>query len=104
MVEITGMTIKEAHEGLSSKKFSAKELVGDTLKRIDKEDKGIRAYLHVNESGALETASTVDKDISSGNEIYPLAGIPVAVKDNILVMGIQATAGSQILKDYVASY
>ena len=104
MVEITGMTIKEAHEGLSSKKFSAKELVGDTLKRIDKEDKGIRAYLHVNESGALETASTVDKDISAGNEIDPLAGIPVAVKDNILVMGIQATAGSQILKDYVASY
>jgi len=104
MVEITGMTIKEAHEGLSNKKFSAKELVGDTLKRIDKEDKGIRAYLHVNESGALETASTVDKDISAGNEIDPLAGIPVAVKDNILVMGIQATAGSQILKDYVASY
>ena len=98
------MTIKEAHEGLTNKKFSATELTEEILKKIDRDDKDIHAYLKVDEEGSLNTAKLVDRNISEGVDIDPLAGIPVAIKDNILVKGQQATAASQILKDYIASY
>src|SRR3989344_849638 len=98
------MTIKEAHEGLTNKKFSAPELTEEILKKIDRNDKDIHAYLKVDEEGSLNTAKLVDRNISEGVDIDPLAGIPVAIKDNILVKGQQATAASQILKDYIASY
>jgi len=99
------LTIKETHQGLLEKKFSATELTKLFLGRIKEIDKDISAYLTVSEKSALSQAKEIDDLIANNGKNLPvLAGIPFAVKDNILVKGIKATCGSKILKDYVAPY
>ncbi|MDP1629069.1 MAG: Asp-tRNA(Asn)/Glu-tRNA(Gln) amidotransferase subunit GatA, partial [bacterium] len=67
-------------------------------------DKEIHAYLSVFEERAIREAERIQKKILRGEKIGVLAGIPCSIKDNILFKGEIATAGSKILKDYIASY
>lgn len=103
-MELTDLTIKDAHEGLRGKKFSAVELVGAYLDKIENEDKNIFAFLSVARESALAQAKAVDQKIEQGADLPPLAGIPMAIKDNILVDGLKCTSASKILENYVASY
>lgn len=98
------LTIKETQKGLREKKFSAHELAEGFFKEIETKNKKINAYLATDKDGALEVASEVDVALAKGDDPGPMAGIPIGVKDNILIEGLTATAGSQILKDYIASY
>jgi aspartyl-tRNA(Asn)/glutamyl-tRNA(Gln) amidotransferase subunit A len=104
MINILGFTIKEAHRGLEEKKFSARELTNEFIKKIESDDENIGAYLSVNKERALKEAYDADELISKNKEFCLLTGIPLAIKDNILCQGEKATAGSQILKDYIAPY
>lgn len=101
---IENLTIKKAHQGLRSKKFSAVELIEATLLQIKKQDKDIRAYLTLDDERALSQAKRIDNKIGNNEEIGPLSGLPVAVKDIILTQGIRTTAGSKILENYIAPY
>ncbi len=98
------MTVKEIHRGLIKKEFSALELCKVYLAKIKKEDKKINAFLNVSEELALSQAKEVDTLISQKRKIPFLAGVPCAVKDNILIEGASCTAGSKILENYIASY
>jgi aspartyl-tRNA(Asn)/glutamyl-tRNA(Gln) amidotransferase subunit A len=98
------MTIKEVHEGLVKKEFSALELCRDYLAKVKKENKKINAFLDVSEKLAHSQAKEIDTLISRKREIPFLAGVPCAIKDNILVEGIPCTAGSKILENYIAPY
>ncbi len=98
------LSIVQAHDGLLKKKFSALELAKAFLDRIKTEDKKISAFLTVTEDLALSQAKRVDDLISVGEDIPLLAGIPLAVKDNILIEGIKTTCASKILEDYIAPY
>ncbi|MEA3272169.1 MAG: Asp-tRNA(Asn)/Glu-tRNA(Gln) amidotransferase subunit GatA [Patescibacteria group bacterium] len=98
------LTIKEAHKGLVSKKFSSVDLTKACLDQIKSLDKKINAFITVTEDLALEQAKKVDKKIKSGGKLKPLEGIPMALKDNILVKDAKCTAGSKILENYIASY
>jgi len=98
------MTVKEVHQGLIRKEFSALELCRVYLARIKKENKKINAFLDVSEALALSQAKEIDTLISQKKETPFLAGVPCAIKDNILVEGISCTAGSKILENYVAPY
>lgn len=98
------LTIKEAHEGLKKKKFTSVELTKACLDQIKKLDKEINAFITVTEDLALEQAKKVDKKIKDGKDIGLLEGIPMALKDNILVKDVLCTAGSKILENYVATY
>lgn len=104
MIDVTGLTIKEAHKGLTSKRFSARELMEELYSQIEKDDGRLHAYISIDKDGALETAVRLDAEIAKGDDPGALAGIPLAVKDNILIKGLPATAGSQILKGYTAVY
>jgi len=101
---LKGLTIKKLHEDLVSKKISALEITQAFFEKIKKEDKEIDAYLSLNEENAIKQAEMVDIEIAKGNEIADLAGIPLAIKDNILIKGLKTTAASKILENYVASY
>ncbi len=103
-MDLTSLTIKQVHQGLLEKKFSVLELTKLYLKKIKKEDKQINAFLDICEDKALEQAKETDKMIALKKEIPLLAGVLFGVKDNILVEGVQATAGSRILKNYIAPY
>lgn len=98
------MTIKEAHEGLLGKKYSAADLAGAYLDKIEKENKGIFAFLSLAREAAIKKAREVDEKIKKGEEISALAGIPMAIKDNIMVDGLKCTSASKILDNYVAPY
>ena len=97
-------TISDARDGLMKKRFSCAELTKGYLNKIKKENKALNDFLNLTQDLALEQAEKVDNKISRREKVGPLEGIPIAVKDNILVEGYKATAGSKILKDYIAPY
>ncbi|MFA5248974.1 MAG: Asp-tRNA(Asn)/Glu-tRNA(Gln) amidotransferase subunit GatA [Candidatus Paceibacterota bacterium] len=98
-------SIEQLHQGLVNKDFSAVELAEFFLAKIKKEDQKINAFITVTEDLALKQAKLADELIAKGNEEVPmLAGIPCAIKDNILVDGIKCTSGTKILENYVAPY
>ncbi len=104
IVELNKLTIKQAHQGLKKKEFSAVELTEAVLNRIKKRNKEINAYLTITEEFALNQAKRVDNKISNKEKIGILEGVPLAVKDAILVEGIRCTNASKILENYIAPY
>ena len=97
-------TLAQFSSGLRQKKFSAREITQACLDNISARDKNIGAFLAVYADSALQNAVGVDEMIARGEKLHPLAGAPVAIKDNMLVKGEITTAGSQILRNYRASY
>jgi len=97
------LTIKKINEGLKKKKFSAVELAKEYLKRIKKEDKKICSFVTITEDLALKQAKEADGLIKKDNN-FPLLGVPIAIKDNILIKGEKCTCSSKILEDYTAPY
>ncbi|MBI2356238.1 MAG: Asp-tRNA(Asn)/Glu-tRNA(Gln) amidotransferase subunit GatA [Candidatus Doudnabacteria bacterium] len=102
-MDLTELTITQAAQGLLRKQFSAVELAKAHLERIKSLEPKLHAFLHVAEQNALADAATADDLIAQGKN-FPLTGIPYAVKDNILVSGMPATAASKILQNFVAPY
>ena len=103
-MNLTKLTITQAHEGLKRKKFSALELCKAYLDRIKEKEKEVAAFLTVNEDLALSQAKEVDDLILAGKKISSLTAVPSAIKDIILVEGVRCTAGSKILENYIAPY
>ncbi len=98
------MTIPEFHKKLKSKKITAREATYSLLEKIKKENKKLNAYLEIFEKDALKTATEVDRRIAEGEEPGILWGVPLAIKDNILIKGRVASSASKILQNYTASY
>jgi aspartyl-tRNA(Asn)/glutamyl-tRNA(Gln) amidotransferase subunit A len=82
----------------------AEKIVEECLSEIAGRDGRIRAFLHVDREGALEAARAVDRKAAAGEDPGPLAGVPVALKDNIHAEGLPTTCGSKILEGYRAPY
>ncbi|OLT45955.1 Asp-tRNA(Asn)/Glu-tRNA(Gln) amidotransferase subunit GatA [Cellulosimicrobium sp. CUA-896] len=74
------------------------------LDRIAAVDGAVNAFLHVNADDALATARDVDARRAAGEELHPLAGVPIAVKDVVVTRGMPTTAGSRILEGWVPPY
>lgn len=104
MVHLHDLTIKKFHEGLIKKEFSAFEIVKEFFDYLGSADKKIDAYLSLAKDEALAQAEKADLALAKGEPVGELTGVPLAVKDNILIEGQPATAASEILENYVASY
>lgn len=100
--DFKNLTIGKALKGLSSKEFSSRELAEHATSVIKEKDQDVHAFLEVFDDLLLE-ADIADKAIGKG-ENGALLGIPLAVKDNILIKGKKASAGSKILDGYTATY
>jgi len=96
--------ISETHKGLIKKEFSCLELTKSYLDKIKKENKKYNTFINLTEKLAIGQAKKVDDKIASREKIKLLEGIPISIKDNILVEGYKATAGSKILENYTAVY
>ncbi|HPZ43899.1 MAG TPA: Asp-tRNA(Asn)/Glu-tRNA(Gln) amidotransferase subunit GatA [Bacillota bacterium] len=97
-------TAHELHNLLLNKEISAEELNLAIFDRIESVEDKIAAYITLTREKALEQARAVDQQIKNGERIPPLAGIPVAVKDNICTDGILTTAASRMLAGFVPPY
>lgn len=102
-MDLYSLTIEQAHDGLRNKEFSSRELTEAYLERSKRLDKDIHAYITLLEDAALRQADVADAMIASGT-MTELTGIPLAIKDNILVNGVTCTSGSKILENYVSTY
>ncbi len=102
-MNLKDLTIKSFHEGLVNKEFSASEITAKFFSNIDKNDKNIGAYLLLEEKAALLEAKIIDTE-NNKEKLPLLAGVPLAIKDNILLKGVKTTAASKILENYIASY
>ncbi len=98
------LTIKKFREGFLNKEFSSLEVVKDTFKRIEEKDDDLKAYISLDKDLAYEQAEKADLALAENKNISLIEGLPIALKDNILLKGMKTTAASQILKDYKASY
>lgn len=101
---ISRLTIHELHELLVKKEISAVELTREHLERIQTLDGDVKAYITVTDQLALEQAKAVDAKISAGETIGMLAGIPMAVKDNMCTKGINTTCASKMLDGFRPQY
>lgn len=97
-------TIHELHEKLINKEISSVELTKQFIAHRDKVEADVHAFLSTTDEEALKQAAAVDAKIAAGEEISMLAGIPVAIKDNICVKGQKCTAASKMLEDWVSPY
>lgn len=103
-MDVATLTIKGAHESLKRGDFSARELAQAHLKKVEEKDKDVHAYIEVFDD-VLHQADVADRRLKEEGEDAPsLLGIPLAMKDNILIKGRKATAGSKILEGYEATY
>jgi aspartyl-tRNA(Asn)/glutamyl-tRNA(Gln) amidotransferase subunit A len=102
-MDLKNLTIKKARELLDKGEISAVELASQYLGAIDSKNKELNAFLSINPERALSEAREADKRIKN-NQAGVLTGIPLAIKDNILVKGDKCTAGSKILENFTAPY
>ncbi len=103
-VTVSRLTIHELHDLLVNKEISATELTQEHLNRIQALDGDVNAYITVTGDLALEQAKAVDAKIAAGETIGALAGIPMAVKDNMCTEGINTTCASKMLEDFKPQY
>ncbi|MEY4747209.1 MAG: hypothetical protein RLZZ416_258 [Candidatus Parcubacteria bacterium] len=102
-MDLSRLTIAAARRSLDAKEYSALELTNAYLDAIAEKDVEIRAYLEVWADSARAEAKAADAMIASATS-RPLTGIPLAIKDNILIEGRIASAASKMLENYRASY
>ncbi len=102
MIDLKNLTIKKAHESLLKGEYTSVDLVNTYLEQIKKTDGDIHAYLEIY-SDVIEQAKKADEIIKNGKAGL-LTGIPIAIKDNILIKGRIATSASKMLENYTATY
>jgi aspartyl-tRNA(Asn)/glutamyl-tRNA(Gln) amidotransferase subunit A len=104
MSELTTKTAAELAGLVASGEVSAVEVTRAHLDRIAAVDDRVHAFLHVDADGALAAARAVDERRAAGEQLGPLAGVPVAIKDVICTKGVPTTAASKILEGWRPPY
>lgn len=103
-LEIREMTALELGEKIKKRKISCAEAASAYIDAVKGEDQAINAYITIMEEAAMIHAEAVQKRIDAGEDLSPLAGVPVAVKDNICTKGTRTTAGSRMLENFIPPY
>ncbi len=104
MSDLTRLSAAALAERLDAGDVSSVEATRAHLDRIAAVDGAVHAFLHVSADTALATAAEVDARRAAGEQLHPLAGVPIAVKDVVVTEGLPTTAGSRILEGWVPPY
>ena len=103
-MEIYEMTAFETAEKIKNKEITAMDAVESVAKAVESKDKTYNCYTSFDKEIALEQAKQVQKRIDSGELVSPLAGVPIAIKDNICTKGQLTTCSSKILYNFKPPY
>ena len=102
--EIQYLSAQELAKLVATKELSAKELVDTTYNNIEHIDEKIQAFNSLSKDLAYSIAEQVDKKIKNNETLPPLAGVPIAVKDNMCIKNVLTTCSSKILESFSAPY
>lgn len=105
-MQFSHMTIDEIQAGLRAGEFSAHEVAQVSLQHIESADASVNAFLETTAELAMQAAARIDDAIAAGtfDQLGPLAGVPVAFKDNMNLKGTHTTCASRMLESYVSPY
>ncbi len=104
MADLIRLPAADLARALTAGEVSSVEVTQAPLDRIDAVDPAVHAFLHVSGDEALGTARAVDQARAAGDDLHPLAGVPIAVKDVVVTRGQPTTAGSRILEGWIPPY
>jgi aspartyl-tRNA(Asn)/glutamyl-tRNA(Gln) amidotransferase subunit A len=104
MSELVGATIEQIHKLIAGKQVKAREVAQAHLKHIEATESKVQAFITLTPELALQQADAVDAMVAAGQAPPVMAGIPVALKDNMCVAGIETTCGSKILQQFRPPY
>lgn len=104
MKSICEMTAEEIGKAYREKTLTVPEVVEAFLDNIEKEDEKIKAYITVCKEEALKKADEVQAMFDAEKEMGALAGIPIAIKDNICTKGVRTTCASKMLENFIPPY
>ncbi|MFN9858196.1 MAG: amidase, partial [Pseudanabaena sp.] len=96
--------IAQIRQTLINKERSATEVAQEYLDRIDRLEPKLHSFVTVTPEVAIAQAKVIDAAIAAGEELPPLAGIPLGMKDNMCVKGMPTTCGSNMLRNFVPPY
>lgn len=103
-MSITDMTAVSLAAAIREGKTTAVEATEAMLARIKEKDNELNCYVTVDKEGALRQAAQVQEKIEKGELTGPLAGVPMAIKDNLCTEGLLTTCASRILQNFVPTY
>jgi aspartyl-tRNA(Asn)/glutamyl-tRNA(Gln) amidotransferase subunit A len=98
------LTVEELHKRYASGEAKPSDVIKDTLESMAADNDRLNAYLTFNREAALQQAVGMDAEIGAALRTKPLAGVPIAVKDNLCTAGLRTTCGSRILDNYIPQY
>ncbi|GAA2270296.1 MULTISPECIES: Asp-tRNA(Asn)/Glu-tRNA(Gln) amidotransferase subunit GatA [Kitasatospora] len=104
MTDLYRYTAADTAAAIAKGEVSAVEVTQAHLDRIGAVDQKVNAFLHVDTEGALKAAKAVDEKRAKGEELGPLAGVPLALKDVFTTKGVPTTCGSKILEGWIPPY
>ena len=103
-MELLSLSAVELGTAIKEGRTTAVEAMQAVLDKIDQTEEQYNCYVTVDREGALRRAETVQKKIESGELTSPLAGVPVAIKDNLCTEGLLTTCASKILENFVPAF
>jgi aspartyl-tRNA(Asn)/glutamyl-tRNA(Gln) amidotransferase subunit A len=103
-MELYSKTISEIASDIKSKKVTVKEVLDSVYSRIDSLEDTIGAYITLTRENAYKKAEEIQSRIDVGKNVGLLAGVPIAIKDNICTKGVKTTCASKMLEDFTPIY
>ena len=103
-MDILSLTAIQLAEAIKQQKVTAVEAVEAVFHQIEKQEEAYHCYVTLNKEGAIKRAKEIDKEIQEGKTCGRLAGVPVAIKDNLCTKDLRTTCSSKMLENFIPSY
>jgi aspartyl-tRNA(Asn)/glutamyl-tRNA(Gln) amidotransferase subunit A len=103
-MNLTSLTIDTARSAIQERRTTATALAESYYAKSEKDDPEIGAYLTLSKDRALSKAGAIDACVAKGEQLPPLGGVPVGIKDVMVTAGVRTTAGSKVLGNYIPPY